>query len=159
MTREPVRVVFDCVVFAQALINPKGPAGACLKAAESGECILHITPFVLEEIRELPGKLAMGYGVTAERVDLLIQQAREYAVVVTEVPELFALSADPSDAAYVNLALATRSELVVSRDRHLLALMDSATPEGRDFRQRFPELRILPPVEFLCELESRRGPG
>ncbi len=179
--REPVRVVFDCVIFTQALINPKGPAGQCLKAAESGDCILHLSPFVLQETRELPGKLPrfwryrtwrclqetrelpgklpVRHGVTPGRVEALIKQVREYAVVVTDVPEQFSLAADPSDAAYVNLALATRSELIVSRDRHLLVLMDPTTPEGGAFKQRFPELRILPPVEFLRELEARRVPG
>lgn len=158
MTREPVRAVFDCVIFTQALINPKGPAGECVKAAESGDCILHLSPFVLQEIRELPGKLPVRHGVTPERVETLIQQVREYAVVVTDVAERFEHPTDPSDAAYINLALATNAELVVSRDRHLLALMDPAAPEGRSFRQQIPELRVVRPVEFLRELEARRLP-
>lgn len=54
MTGEPARVVFDCVIFTQALINPHGPAGECVKAAESGDYLLHLSPFVLQEVRELP---------------------------------------------------------------------------------------------------------
>lgn len=156
MTREPRRVVFDCVIFTQALINPKGPAGGCLKAAESGECLLHVSPFVLQEISELPGKLPARHGLTAERVETLIAQVREFAVVVTDVPERFTHPADPKDSAYINLALATNSELVVSRDRHLLTLMDDSTPDGRSFKRQFPDLRVLKPVEFLKELEARR---
>ncbi len=124
MTHDPPRVVFDCVIFAQALINPKGPAGHCVKAAESGDCMVHVSPFVLEEIRELPGKLPLRHRITPERVETLIKQVREYAVVVTDVPERYMHPTDPKDSAYVNLALATGSSLVVSRDRHLLSLMD-----------------------------------
>lgn len=159
MTGEPVRVVFDCVIFTQALINPKGPAGECVKAAECGDCLLHVSPFVLQEIRELPGKLPVRHGVTPERVEALIQRVREYAAVVTNVPERYAHPADPKDSAYVNLALTTGSELVVSRDRHLLTLIDAATPNGRTFRQQFPDLRIVTPVEFLTELEVRKRGG
>lgn len=158
MTGEPPRVVFDCVIFTQALINPKGPAGECVRAAESGDCILHLSPFVLQEIRELPDKLPVRHGITAERVERLIQQIRKYAILVTDVPERFTHPTDPKDSAYVNLALATNSELVVSRDLHLLTLMDATTPDGRSFKQRFPELGVLRPVEFLKELEARKLP-
>lgn len=156
MTGDPARTVFDCVIFAQALINPKGPAGACLKAAESGDCLLHISPFVLQEIRELPTKLDERHGVTPDRVETLIDQAREYAILITDIPEIYVHPADPKDSAYVNLALATQSKLVVSRDRHLLSLMDATNPDGREFMRRFQELRILRPVDFLRELEARR---
>jgi len=154
---EPPRVVFDCVIFAQALINPKGPAGECVKAAEGGECLLHVSPFVLQEIRELPNKLPVRHGITPERVETLIRQVREYAVVMTDVTERFKHPIDAKDSAYINLALATQSELVVSRDRHLLMLMDTATAEGRSFAQQFPELHIIRPVEFLNELDRRRS--
>lgn len=135
MTFEPRRVVFDCVIFAQALMNPKGPAGGCLHAAESGDCLLHLSAFVLQEMRELPDKLPARYGITPDRVETLITQVCEYAVLVTDVPERFTHPTDPKDSAYVNLALATNSNLVVSRDRHLLALMDLATAIGHSFRQ------------------------
>ena len=155
MTGDPPRTVFDCVIFAQALINPKGPAGSCLKAAESGDCILHVSPFVLQEIRELPGMIDERHGVTPDRVESLIIQVREYAIIISDVPEIYIHPADPKDSAYINLALATQSKLVVSRDRHMLALIDAATPEGRAFVQRFPDLRVLKPVDFLRELDAR----
>jgi predicted nucleic acid-binding protein len=58
----------------------------------------------------------------------------------------------------VNLALVTGSRLIVSRDKDLLSLMDLAQPEGKDFRARFPDLRILNPVAFLSDLEKLAGP-
>jgi hypothetical protein len=55
-------------------------------------------------------------------------------------------------------ALVTHSKLIVSRDKDLLSLMDLAQPEGKDFRARFPDLRILNPVAFLRDLEKRAAP-
>jgi predicted nucleic acid-binding protein len=68
----PIPVVFDCTVFAQALINPKGPAGACLSAAQQNRLRLFISNYVIQEIRELPTKLPPRLGVTDERIEALI---------------------------------------------------------------------------------------
>jgi putative PIN family toxin of toxin-antitoxin system len=154
MIAEPTRVVFDCVIYAQALINPKGPAGTCVTAAERGDCLLHVSPFVLQEIRELTDKLPTRYGITPQRVDALLARIRDCAVFVTDIPERYVHPIDPDDSAYINLALATNSELLISRDRHLLMLMDDASAECRRFRQTFPELRIVTPAEFLSELKG-----
>lgn len=89
---------------------------------------------------------------------MLIRQLREYAVVVTDVPQRYHHPTDPKDSACINLALATGSELVVSRIRHLLVLADPLTPEGRSCQQQFPELHIVRPVEFLRKLDARRSP-
>lgn len=157
MTHDPPRVVFDCVIFAQALINPKGPAGECVSAAERGECLQHLSAFLIQEIRELPTKLTPRLGVTPERVESLIKHICDYAIVVTDIPAVYVLAADPQDSEYVNLALVTKSELIVSRDRHLLTLMSPDTQQGRLFMQQFPDLRVLKPVEFLRELEMQRS--
>jgi predicted nucleic acid-binding protein len=73
-------------------------------------------------------------------------------VAVATVPTLYEHPHDPDDSHYVNLALAAGARLVVSRDRDLLNLMETNRPEGEEFRRRFPELRILDPVEMLREL-------
>ena len=65
---QPLRAVFDCTVFLQALINWRGPAGACLSAAQDGKVRLFVSDFVLLEIWELPQKLSAKLGVTPDRV-------------------------------------------------------------------------------------------
>ena len=57
----------------------------------------------------------------------------------------------------MNLAVAARAEFLVLRDNDLLDLSDESRDEGRDFRLRFPNLRILDPVGFLREVEARKG--
>jgi hypothetical protein len=54
----------------------------------------------------------------------------------------------------VNLAIATNSRLIVSRDKHLLNLMDVSRSESRDFLSRFPFLRVIEPQTLLGELNS-----
>src|SRR5437870_8460082 len=114
------KVVFDCPIYAQALINPRGPAGVCLAHAQRGHLILFISAYVVQEIRELPFKLKPKLGVTPDRVERLIQDLGKYARPMDNVPEIYIHPIDIDDSHYVNLALATGSHLIVSRDRHLL---------------------------------------
>ncbi|HYO07799.1 MAG TPA: hypothetical protein VER17_02400 [Tepidisphaeraceae bacterium] len=51
-------------------------------------------------------------------MDLLLGELRLRAVLVQNVPTSFTYARDPSDAHYVNLAVATKAMLVVSRDRN-----------------------------------------
>ncbi len=84
----PLPAVFDCTIFAQALINPAGPAGACLTAAQRGQVQVFVTDYVLGEIRELPAKLPAKLGVTAERVDRLILDLAKYTQPVETSPPI-----------------------------------------------------------------------
>jgi predicted nucleic acid-binding protein len=104
--------------------------------------------------------------VTVERTETLIENLLKVAVVSQTIPERFTYARDPDDGHYVNLALATGSNLIISRDKDLLSLMDPTRPEGKDFQVRFPALRILDPVTFLRELgapprsdSANAGPG
>ncbi|MDP9174026.1 MAG: hypothetical protein M3O30_09195 [Planctomycetota bacterium] len=77
------------------------------------------------------------------------------ATLLTGFPEVFVYERDPDDAQYINLALAAGAQLIVSRDKDLLDLMDIGRPESAVFQSRFPELRILNPVGFLREMGGR----
>ncbi len=145
-------VVFDCTIFAQALININGPSGKCLTAAQQGQVQLFITDYVLQEIRELPDKIPTKLDVTPDRVDRLIHELAKYTKLVKGVPPIFSYDRDPDDAHYINLALATNSKYVVSRDNDLLDLMDASRPEGSRFRLQFPSLDIINPTLLLALL-------
>ena len=47
------RVVFDCNVFAQALLNPRGMAAQCLDLPRHGDVELFASEYVLQEVRDL----------------------------------------------------------------------------------------------------------
>jgi putative PIN family toxin of toxin-antitoxin system len=151
------RVVFDCNVYFQALIGPTGPAGECLQAAKKGKLSLYASRIVLAELRDvcLRPPVANRFRITTERLDEYIAEIESAATLVDEIPHVFDYRRDPSDAHYVDLAVACQAKLIVSRDRDLLALEDPATPEGQSFKRRFPELEILLPEQLLERL--RRG--
>jgi putative PIN family toxin of toxin-antitoxin system len=154
MNERPPRVVYDCNIYVQALINVNGPAGRCVEEARQGAVLLFVSPFVLAEVREIHEKLPAKYGVTAEQTEELARSVASFGTIVADVPDVYSHPFDPDDSYYVNLAAKTDSQLIVSRDRHLLNLMDSSRPEGRDFQLRFPALSIIDPVELLRELDQ-----
>jgi putative PIN family toxin of toxin-antitoxin system len=149
------KVIFDCNIFAQALMNPIGPAGACVQAAFNGQITLFIADFVISEIRDLPNKPTPAKaGVTPKKAEDLVQLLLLKAEYISDVPAVFAHPIDEDDSAYVNLALATDAKLIVSRDRHLLNLGNPAKPWSADFRVRFPDLRIISAEQLLAEIRQ-----
>lgn len=74
----------------------------------------------------------------------------EHATIQDEVPEVFPLPRDRKDEPYINLAIASRSCYLVSRDKDLLDLIDDPA-----FRLAFPELTILDPPTLLGVLRHR----
>ena len=143
--------VFDCNVYAQALISGSGPAGRVVAVVLDRRMKLVMSAVVVREIRELPSKLSRRLGVTDARVDRFVRDLLEVAEVVMDVPPVFAYTRDPDDAAYVDLAIAGGAEYLVTRDKDLLDLA-ADTPDGRLFAARFPTLRVVDPVVFLSRL-------
>jgi putative PIN family toxin of toxin-antitoxin system len=151
----PARVVFDCSTFLQALASPRGPAGRCVQLAIEGKVNLFISPYVLEELREVTSrpKVIVQLRLVTNRVEEFFEAVEIAATLLDGFPEVFTYHRDPDDAHYVNLALAAQAKLIVSRDRDLLDLMDRGREPGADFAVRFPQLRILDPVRFLLEVD------
>ena len=109
---------------------------------------------MLAEVREIHHKTPVKYGITAEQTDELARAIASFAIIMTDVPEVYRHPFDPDDSHYVNLAVKADARLIVSRDRHLLMLANTGRKEGQDFQARFPALRILDPVQLLRELEQ-----
>lgn len=85
------------------------------------------------------------------QIDTLLLKGR----LLRKVPRRFELPRDPDDEPYLNAAIESGAQFLVTRDRDLLDLMNWETKEGRDFQFRFPQLKILNPTEFLKALESQ----
>src|SRR5438552_5695591 len=72
----PHRVVFDCVVFAQALISNTGPAAECLKRAREKRIEFFVNSQILQEIRELPLKISAKHKITFEKAEQLADEMK-----------------------------------------------------------------------------------
>jgi len=156
---EPERVVFDSNVFFQALISAGGPAGSCLAAVEHGDVFLFVSRLVFAELRDvcLRPHIARRFRLSETRIDAFILDAQKCSTIIENIPHVFEYPRDPDDAHYVDLAVAARARLIVSRDNDLLALKNAADPIGADFQRRFPDLAILTHEELLIRLRSKRG--
>ena len=121
MTPARPRVVYDCNIFVQSLININGPGGRCVRKAQSGEVSLFVTAFIISEIRESQRKIPAKYGVTREQTEALAAGIETIATVVDQVPVAFTYPRDPDDAHYVNLAVAAVLGVV---DGHLVHALE-----------------------------------
>ncbi len=160
MTESPPRVVFDAVVFVQALISGRGPAAACIDRVLTGEATLFLSDAILVEIQDVPlrPELTRRYPhLSPDRANDFIGRIKAVALQIESPPRAFALPRDPKDEPYVDLAVAVHAPFLVTwNDRHLTYLMRKDTPEGKEFCLRFPGLMILTPPAFLNELSRRK---
>lgn len=150
MNGETPGVVFDCNLFLQAAISPRGPAFACLSLVERGSIRLIISPEVLSEARDVlnrPELTRKFVTLAPERVARLLADIEGQAVLVRDVPRTVELPHDPKDEPYINLAIVAGARYLVSRDHHLLDLM-----QDEQFPKRYPDLAILNPVALLQKI-------
>jgi putative PIN family toxin of toxin-antitoxin system len=154
----PTRAVFDCMLFLQAVTNDKRPAFECFNLAEQGRVVFFLSPSIVAEVEDvlnrpiLRGKFPI---LTPQRVEAFVAKFKAVAILTPDPPSAFLLPRDPKDQPYTDLAIAVSAEYLVTwNERHLSYLMKEDTPEGKDFRNRFPTITILPPPEFLRLLRA-----
>lgn len=132
------------------MLNPEGPGGRCVRMALDGTLCLFLSSPILTELRELSDKqVGLKYGIDRSRIERLIKALLTSAVFLDVVPAVYQHPIDDDDSCYVNLAIAAGANLIVSRDRHLLNLVNPAKPWSLPFREQFPHLRIMQPDEYL----------
>lgn len=157
MTEERLGVVFDTMLFLQAVGSGRGPAFRALQRFEAGEFRLFVSRDLLEEVRDVLSRPKIRRKMpllTEERVATLIERLESKAVLIPHVPKHVAYPRDPDDEPILNLAVEAGAKYLVSRDHDLLSLMEASRPEGEAFRSAFPNLTILDPVAFLQELAA-----
>ncbi len=75
--------------------------------------------------------------------------------IIRSVPKKFTLSRDADDEPYINLAIESEADYIVTRDNDLLDLMTGYDVESKEFRQRLRPLNIIEPIEFLKIVEKQ----
>jgi len=147
------RAVFDCGVFLQAFLSGTGPASACLDSAESGYVDLIVSSEILSEVREvlLRPEIRSRRPLTLRGplVDAFLERLSGISTMFAAPPRIFEYPRDPDDEVYINLAIASGARYLVARDKDLLDLARTDSPDAIALRRMPPSLRILDPVEFL----------
>jgi putative PIN family toxin of toxin-antitoxin system len=152
MTPTPLTAVFDCNVLVQVVLSRRGAAAGCFDLVKGGKAALVVSAAVVEELTDVLNrpKLRKKFrSLVPEVIGAFLRELQAKAVLRNDVPQVWTSTRDPDDEHYVNLAVAGGCRFLVSRDNDLLDLMDESTPEGKDFRARFPSLTILDPAAFL----------
>ena len=149
---EKLRIVFDCMIFLQAVLNEKSIAFKLFECLEKSSFTLFFSQEILNEIVDVlhrPPLRAKYSQITDEVVEAFLSRVLQKAVFVKAVASKFKYSRDPKDEKYINLAVAAEADYIVSRDRDLLDLMTDVSIEGKEFRQKSRPLQIVEPSEFL----------
>lgn len=140
-----LRVVLDANVFVSALISPHGTTAQLLEVWEARRFAVLISADILDELDRVLhySKLRDRYHLSEGRIKRYLQLLRSQCVWVTPTISLAVVERDPDDDRYLECAVAGRATIIVSGDKHLLAL---ATYE---------DIQVLSPAGFLALLALR----
>ncbi len=120
-----LRVVLDTNQFVSSVLVKQGLPAQVLDAWRRREFILITSPFIIAEIRSTLSypRIRRKYPLTDEDVERLVALLEQDALVVPgEVEVTDAIPADPADDMVLACAVEGQADLIVSGDRHLLAL-------------------------------------
>jgi putative PIN family toxin of toxin-antitoxin system len=132
-----VRAILDPNVIILALLSRDGPPAKVLRAWLEGHFELIVSPLLLQELERALAYPKLAQRITNKSAELLDWLQREALVVEDAEEPPGSRSEDPGDDYLLALAETERAVLV-SGDRHLLALTS--------------ELPVLTPREFLVTI-------
>src|SRR5438552_12604372 len=154
-------VVYDGMVFLQAVANPNGPAFRCFEAVELKRAALLVCPSILAELHDVlnrPHLRTKLKKLTPENVAEFLERIVTLSEHRSDPERHVVLQRDPDDEVYLNLAIEGQaSYLVTWNERHLTYLMHADAPEAIEFRLRHPSLTILDPPTFLRAIDFLSG--
>lgn len=162
MPEDKIKSVFDCNIIWQSFFFDNGVAAKCKMLVDDGIITLFLSAEILEEMREVmtrPEFLAKFETVTETMIEKYLEQLAKKSVFVRSVPKEFTLSRDPDDEPYINLAIESEADYIVTRDHDLLDLMTGYDAESKEFRQKTRPLKVIEPLEFLKIVEDKTKKG
>ena len=157
MPELPPRVVFDCNLFVQGIANRNSPARKALRLFFNGDISLFVSEPIIREVREVLNRAELRRklsGINDRILNAFLTKLEAKAILIANVPEEFHHERDPDDDMYLNLAIVSNATYLVSRDQDLLDLMTTSPDIGRQFRSRYPFLRIMTAAGFITAIES-----
>jgi hypothetical protein len=137
-----VRAVLDPNVLISAVLSRRGAPAELLVRWVQGEFDLVVSDLLLAELERALGYPKLRARISVEDAAALNSPLREGAIEGHDPPDPPARSDDPGDDYLLALAERERA-LLVSGDRHLLALSD--------------RLPVLSPRAFLARLQGAAG--
>jgi len=136
-----MRAVIDTGVFVSVLIRKQGTTGDVLRALRDGRFTVIYTTDIVVEIIDVLGRAQFRnkYHIEPDDIAALVNLIRLRGELVTPQRKITACR-DPKDDKFLEAALATQTDYIVSGDADLLDVT------------LFEEIPILRPAEFLARL-------
>lgn len=161
MAVEKPRVIYDCNIFWRAFFSAKGLGRKCKNLIDDGSVLHFISNDIVKELNDVlarPRTLARFSEASLDDVSTFVKEVISHSTFIPSVPSVFELFRDRKDEPYVNLAAFVNADYIVTTDRDLLDLMTGIDVESKQFRQRFRNLKIFKPDEFLQIILDRGLP-
>ena len=135
-----MRIILDTNVFVSGIFFT-GPPYQILRAWRDGKLKLVISPAILDEYQRVGAALAEQFPAIDLGQILELVTIKAEVVQAQSLPEPVCVDSD--DDKFLACALASKSKIIVSGDKHLLHVSG------------FREIRVLKPREFVDEYLSR----
>jgi hypothetical protein len=120
-----LKIVLDTNVFVSSLLARHGAPAQLIDAWRDQRFLFCCSPAILAEVQRVLAypKLREKYHLTAEEIDTLMDLLEHETLMVPgETAIEPAIPEDPTDEIFLICAVEAGAELIVSGDRHLLAL-------------------------------------
>ncbi|MCF7960308.1 MAG: putative toxin-antitoxin system toxin component, PIN family [Pirellula sp.] len=146
------------MIFLQAAARPMGPAAALLELVEVGALELLVSDACIEELREVltrPSLQRKFPSLSISAVQDFLDRIQACSVYYVNIANVFVLERDPKDAKYVDLAIATKADFLVTRDKDLLDLREKESPLLQIFEKLDWQFKIVDPFEMLTFLRKK----
>jgi uncharacterized protein len=140
-----MRVVLDTNVVVSALIWGGKPL-TLLQLAADGTLVLHTSPELIQELRDVLGRDRLKARLLGNRSSIEPALSLYTGLAISVTPTLVAgvVANDPDDDHVIAAAVAANADLIISGDRHLLDL------------RRHGTIRIVTPADAL-DIILKRG--
>ncbi len=143
--------VLDSTVLISAFLAQRGVSNALLRHAREGAFLLYLSEEILAEAQGVlldeERRHRRRYHYPNEAAITFIDGLRDFAHLVTDLPQLTVVIRDPNDDMVIATAVRAHAAYIVTRDRDLLTL------------QTHENITILTPEAFMAILRERRRGG
>lgn len=139
-----MRVVLDTNIFVSALISRQGNPAKILDKWQKKEIEVVVSSAIIAEIHQVTGyeRLQKKYHRIREEREGLIDDLRKFATIVEPQQKLSVVLADESDNRYIECAVESGANYVVTGDPHLLTVNE------------YQGILMISPATFLAILEA-----
>jgi putative PIN family toxin of toxin-antitoxin system len=133
-----IRAVLDANVFVSGILSAKTVPGTILKTWRNDQFHLAASLAILDELDRVLRypKIARLHGWSAAEVADFVEDIAGLAIMTPGKVVLAVIAGDPSDNRYLECAVESQADCIVTGDHHLKDLV------------RYQEIEILSPREF-----------